>query len=658
MAQVTFPVELGGDGSTVSDDTNIETGLAAGGHRDRFVPALAQTVAMASSAKDSASKAKSSEIASGVNAQGAAASESKAKVSELAAGSHKQIAIGKAGEAAASAAAAEQSKSDAVAVVTGGTASLSPSPGKIPIANAKGEIDLRWLGESNAARIMLSAVRVNDVGQPGTLGYGVGICPEVPAGYTALPGTFTLGSDEYGNYKYSDGSIMVWIPAFYYRVGHPDNPTYATHGVNSVHTEPLSAFPDVAAANAAGYALERAFIDGGELVPGFMHDKYRCSNNGGTASSIKNGNPLSSAADHNPFSGLIGAPANNYGGAIAAAKTRGAQFFPNSRFMRAALARLHDAHAQASTSISHNAWWDVNGVTNFVKGNNNNALGDTNDGSVSYVSDGYINCGKTGSGIPFAKTTHNGQNCGIADLNGNMYSIELGLTCVASSASITGATQANPVALTIAGHGITTGQQLMVASIDGMTELNSRIFTVTVVDANTVTLDGVDGTGFTAYTGGGSATFGQFHVASEAARMEDFTGGNTLATDHWGATGVAAMMQPIDLKLRTDYPNSGFTQRYGNAAEQVLSEAVAGDDWLRTGLGMPLPLGVSSSGTSRFGNDYFYQYIRNELCVMTGMGWSNGSLAGPWSAALDSSRARASSNAGFAAASYPVRPSS
>lgn len=47
MAQVTFPPEVGGDGSTVSDDANQSTGLGGGGHRLRFVPALAQVVAVA-----------------------------------------------------------------------------------------------------------------------------------------------------------------------------------------------------------------------------------------------------------------------------------------------------------------------------------------------------------------------------------------------------------------------------------------------------------------------------------------------------------------------------------------------------------------------------------------------------------------------------------
>ena len=47
MASVTFPANVGGNGSTVSDDSNASTGLANGGHRTRFVPALQQMVAVA-----------------------------------------------------------------------------------------------------------------------------------------------------------------------------------------------------------------------------------------------------------------------------------------------------------------------------------------------------------------------------------------------------------------------------------------------------------------------------------------------------------------------------------------------------------------------------------------------------------------------------------
>ncbi len=267
----------------------------------------------------------------------------------------------------------------------------------------------------------------NDIGVAGQPGFGTGIAQVLPTGMTAYPDSYNPLSDNYGNYVYSDGSVMVWIPAFFYKYGTGANGL----AVNIIDVKPLSAFIDVATANTAGYALHRAFYNGSDTVykTGFFIDKYECSNNSSTASSIKLGNPLSTAAAHNPIASLTGTPTNTYGGCIAAAKTRGASFHVMSIFERSALAMLALAHGQASTSAAFCAWYDSAGIINFPKGNNNNALADINDTSVTWTSDGYSNCGKTGSASVLAKSTHNGQNCGVADLNGNMWEVALGLTC-------------------------------------------------------------------------------------------------------------------------------------------------------------------------------------------------------------------------------------
>lgn len=57
MAQVTFDNTVGGDGSTVSDDSNASTGLANGGFRTRLVPAFSQIVAIAVFVKNKALEA-------------------------------------------------------------------------------------------------------------------------------------------------------------------------------------------------------------------------------------------------------------------------------------------------------------------------------------------------------------------------------------------------------------------------------------------------------------------------------------------------------------------------------------------------------------------------------------------------------------------------
>lgn len=72
MASVTFPAGIGGDGSTVTDDSSATTGLGNGGHRTRFVPALAQAVAIAANVVANATAAAAS-AASAVNAPGTSA---------------------------------------------------------------------------------------------------------------------------------------------------------------------------------------------------------------------------------------------------------------------------------------------------------------------------------------------------------------------------------------------------------------------------------------------------------------------------------------------------------------------------------------------------------------------------------------------------------
>ncbi|MGZ8927130.1 MAG: hypothetical protein ACXW03_01600 [Methylobacter sp.] len=270
---------------------------------------------------------------------------------------------------------------------------------------------------------------INHIGIAGGIGFGVGICPAMPNGFSKLTGTTKPKHDNYGNYQYVDGSVMCWIPAFYYKYGTGENGL----AINAVDIKAYDFFTDVASANTVGYALHRAFYNAGAIQPGVFADKYLCSNNGGIASSIKMGLPLSSAATHNPFGGLNGAPANFYYGAIAAAKTRGEKFFCNSRFIFSALALLSLAHGQASTSTATCAWYDAAGVKNFPKGTNNNALGDANDPSLTFISDGYLNCAKTGSANFLAKTAHNGQASGVVDLNGNLYEISLGITADASN---------------------------------------------------------------------------------------------------------------------------------------------------------------------------------------------------------------------------------
>ena len=442
---------------------------------------------------------------------------------------------------------------------------ISATAGKSPLANADGLLDLSWF------RSIYPSLAFNDIGVPGEQGFGVGICPAVPAGFTPLPGCTDKASDNYGNYQFSDGSIMVWVPAYYYKYGTGANGL----AVNVPGIKPLAAYPDAITAVVDGYVIHRAFYNKGRVQPGVFVDKHQCSNNGGIASSIKNGNPLSSNSVHNPFSGLTGNTTadNFYHGAIKSAKTRNTatrKFFCNTRFIFAALALLSLAHANASTATTYCAWYDA--TYNFPKGNNNNALKDANDLTVIYTSDGYSNAGKTGSGALFAKTTHNGQNCGIADLNGNMWEINLGLTS--------------------------------------------------------------NGT--------------NYYLLNTDVDVADITGGNTLATDAWGATGLAAMYTSIGATYGALLASSTI-KLFGNAA-QVLSEATSGTAWVAAGAGIPLAGGVG--GSNQFGSNGLWDYRPNECCVISGGSWSLAGDAGVWTLNLPGVRGNSSSTVGFRSASF------
>ena len=106
MASVTFSTTVGGDGSTVTDDSNPATGLDGGGHRTRFVPCLAQTVAVAAYTVGRATVAASFASAAATSASNASSSASAAATSASNAATSATNASNSANSAAAAAIAA------------------------------------------------------------------------------------------------------------------------------------------------------------------------------------------------------------------------------------------------------------------------------------------------------------------------------------------------------------------------------------------------------------------------------------------------------------------------------------------------------------------------------------------------------------------------
>ena len=80
---------------------------------------------------------------------------------------------------------------------------------------------------------------------------------------------------------------------------------------------------------------------------------------------------------------------------------------------------------------------------------------------------------------------------------------------------ITAIAKSAPVAITAPGHGLGSGWSAAITNVGGMTELNATANSikstdfkqVTFVDANTVTINSIDSSGFSTYTSGGHLVY-------------------------------------------------------------------------------------------------------------------------------------------------------
>ena len=435
----------------------------------------------------------------------------------------------------------------------------------------------------------------NNIGIPGQPGFGVGLFPQnVPTGFFELDGTKNIGSPQYGNYAYTDGSVMVWIPAFYYRIGHENNPTYSTYLANSIDVKPIFEFSNPTVALENGYIIPQAFYNNDSLELGFMIDKYQCSNNNGIASSIRLKVPLSTASARSPFTTLHNVSGTTARHAFDAAKTRGTSFQITSRQQYTACALLSMAHAQASTNTEVCAWHDPNGITNYPKGNNNN-LSDVDDSQVRWVTAGYGGCGLTGSagivpteGNLFAKSTHNGQDCGVADLNGNMWELSLGIT--------------RP----------------------GATDTDNSIVnddTAFFILKNTIDSTLVTGDWNTEYSAFGDSSH---------------------------------LLELYDKVTITQLPNSLEWICYGSGTNQVLSNDTTGLNQTLTSFGIFTTAGSGSIGINLFGNDAVWSQHSSNLISATGGSFNNGTNAGIWAWTMlyDRNNVSATGNVGFRSSTY------
>lgn len=100
--------------------------------------------------------------------------------------------------------------------------------------------------------------------------------------------------------------------------------------------------------------------------------------------------------------------------------------------------------------------------------------------------------------------------------------------------NISAATKANPCKVTTATHGYATGDKIIIEGVVGMTELNGRWFTITVTSTTEFTLDGVDSSGYGAWSSGGYASNRDLLPAASAFHESRFAlGGIEDTPDKW-----------------------------------------------------------------------------------------------------------------------------
>lgn len=88
-----------------------------------------------------------------------------------------------------------------------------------------------------------------------------------------------------------------------------------------------------------------------------------------------------------------------------------------------------------------------------------------------------------------------------------------GTAAFRNTGSVTGATNASPIVITSAGHGLTTGTRVTITGVVGNTAANGT-FVITNLSANTFSLDGSTGNG--AYVSGGTWNVSGLYLLTHA----------------------------------------------------------------------------------------------------------------------------------------------
>lgn len=347
------------------------------------------------------------------------------------------------------------------------------------------------LGWSDWSELSFTTVneftRYNYIGVPGTKDFGVGLrsednLPVIMTGYFSggsysgqlrvLPNTYTSGHFQYGLYGVTQeegqwsipndvnlkAAYLKYIPKFYVaRLFDDDGNDLSDEALqkllphvevtlaqmkeaqrrcphNSLVVAPADSFTDEADANANGFILPRAFIDGDVEQDGFF-----ISNTLVVLTGTNPKNFFVGLQNQNDGNGKYIARMTSSISGIDGGVSKCIDLFSRTEssfqqdcglrlvtcFMMAAISCLSLIQGQYATSNDDCAWYDPSLKMNYPKGINNRNR-DVDDPSVTIN----VAMSPTSGDVianNYAKTTHNGSNSGITNVNGWLWGTSLGV---------------------------------------------------------------------------------------------------------------------------------------------------------------------------------------------------------------------------------------
>lgn len=126
------------------------------------------------------------------------------------------------------------------------------------------------------------------------------------------------------------------------------------------------------------------------------------------------------------------------------------------------------------------------------------------------------------------------------------------LPCTGTSQNIASITQANPAVVTLTSHGYSNGDEVRIANVGGMTELNERQFIVASAATNSFALLNTNSTSYTAYTSGGVVA--RTHIQLTSAGTPTTTSPNVLS---WSVPQLLTATSTTAASVYSIYRESG-----------------------------------------------------------------------------------------------------